>query len=327
MLEFGFRRRRSGFTLIELLVVIAIIAVLIGLLVPAVQKVREAAMRAECENNLKQIGLAMHNYESARKRFPVGGLSAPLTTGGAASNASALIQLLPYVEQGNIFNKADLNQSMQAAANDPAVTTQEVPIFICPSDPSDARIVNYGRCNYLASIGASATASNTNPLTGGAFHRPVGAPVGGALGWRIWDIRDGTSCTAAFSEIKRGPMSGKDPPELIVYEIGSIVDNAPTGCNTTTGIATFSYAGGEYFRAAVLWTGFYTHTVTPNNSTYNYCVDGSLLKGHIGARSYHPGGVNLLHCDGSVRFVSDSVDATTWARVGSRGDGQPIGDY
>jgi prepilin-type N-terminal cleavage/methylation domain-containing protein/prepilin-type processing-associated H-X9-DG protein len=322
-------QRRSGFTLIELLVVIAIIAILIGLLVPAVQKVREAAARAQCQNNLKQIGLAMHNYESTFKRFPVGGLSSPLTAGGAASNASALIQLLPYVEQANIYNLADLNQSMQSARNDPLVTTQEVSFFLCPSDPSSAKIVNYGRSNYMASIGASATASNTNPATGGAFHRPLGSTTpGAAKGFRILEISDGTSNTAAFSEIKRGPMSGTTPVDLIVYNITTIPsDSVPTGCNTTTGASTFSYAGGEYFRAAVLWTAFYTHTVTPNSTTFHYCVDSSLLKGHMGARSYHNGGVNLLLCDGSVHFVSDAVDATTWARVGARGDGQPVGDY
>jgi prepilin-type N-terminal cleavage/methylation domain-containing protein/prepilin-type processing-associated H-X9-DG protein len=321
-------QRRLGFTLIELLVVIAIIAILIGLLVPAVQKVREAAARTQCMNNLKQIGLAMHNYENTFKRFPVGGLSSPLKAGGVASNASALIQLLPYVEQANIYNKADLNKSMQDAANDPSVTTQEVPIFICPSDPSGGKIVNYGRSNYLASIGASATAANTDPATGGAFHRPLGTSTpGAARGWRIADIMDGTSNTAAFSEIKRGPMSGTTPVDLIVYDIATIVDSAPTGCDVTHTATTFSYAGGEYFRAAVLWTGFYNHTVTPNNPTFNYCVDGSLLKGHMGARSYHSGGVNLLLCDGSVQFVGDSVNPTTWARLGSRGDGQVVGDY
>jgi prepilin-type N-terminal cleavage/methylation domain-containing protein/prepilin-type processing-associated H-X9-DG protein len=320
--------RRRGFTLIELLVVVAIIAVLIGLLLPAVQKVREAAMRAKCENNLHQIGLALHNFETTNGRFPVGGLSSPISPGGAASNASALIQLLPYVEQANLYNLADLNQSMQAAANDPKVTTQEVPMFLCPSDPEAGKIVGYGRCNYMASIGNSATASNTDPSTGGAFHRPPTSTIpNSAVGWRITDIFDGASNTAAYSEIKRGPMSGSTPADLLVYPVNPIVDAAPTGCDTTTPGGTFSYAGGEYFRAAVLWTAFYTHTVTPNNKTFNYCVDSSLLRGHIGARSYHPGGVNLLLCDGSVRFVNDSVDPVTWARVGSRGDGQTIGSY
>src|SRR5205823_1304658 len=213
-------QRRSGFTLIELLVVIAIIAILIGLLVPAVQKVREAAARAQCQNNLKQIGLSMHNYESTFKRFPVGGLSSPISAGGAASNATALIQLLPYVEQANIYNQADLNQSMQAARNDPLITTQEVPIFICPSDGSSGKIANYGRSNYMASIGASASTNNTNATTGGAFHRPAGSTTpGNAKGFRILEITDGTSNTAAFSEIKRGPMSGTTPADLIVYSL------------------------------------------------------------------------------------------------------------
>jgi prepilin-type N-terminal cleavage/methylation domain-containing protein/prepilin-type processing-associated H-X9-DG protein len=320
--------RRRGFTLIELLVVVAIIAVLIGLLLPAVQKVREAAMRAKCTNNLHQIGLAMHNFETTNGRFPVGGLSSPISAGGAASNASALIQLLPYVEQANLYNLADFNQSMQAAANDPKVTTQEVSFFLCPSDPEGAKIVNYGRCNYLASIGASATASNTNPATGGAFHRPPTSNVpNSAVGWRIADISDGTTNTAAYSEVKRGPMSGTTPADLLVYPVNPIVDAVPTGCDTTDPTGTFKYAGGEYFRAAVLWTAFYTHTVTPNNKTYNYCVDSSLLRGHIGARSYHSGGVNLLLCDGSVRFVHDGVDPVTWARIGSRGDGLTTGDF
>jgi prepilin-type N-terminal cleavage/methylation domain-containing protein/prepilin-type processing-associated H-X9-DG protein len=323
--------KRRGFTLIELLVVIAIIAILIALLVPAVQKVRAAAARLQCQNNLKQIGLGLHNHHSALGRFPVGGLSSPFSSGTMRSDATALIQLLPYLEQANIYNKADLNKNIQDKVNDPSVTQQEVPIFLCPADPISAKMNDYGRSNYLASIGANATASNLDGTTGGAFHRPAPSFIpGAAKGWTILAITDGSSNTAAYSEVKRGPCSGTTPDDLIVWKFAAIASNtAPTGCNTTAGNnGNFSYAGASYFRAGVMWTAFYTHTVSPNDNRFFYCVDNTLLKGHIGAKSYHDGGVNLLLCDGSVRFVTNSVDATTWARVGSRSDGQVIpGDF
>lgn len=318
--------QRRGFTLIELLVVIAIIAILIALLVPAVQKVRAAAARSECQNNLKQIGLSMHNYESSFKILPPGCISSPYSkVGGTASNATAILQLLPYLEQGSLFAFCDLNQSIQAAVNDPKVTTQEVPFFLCPADPIDRKTTNYGRCNYLASIGADARAGNTDGTTGGAFHRPAASAIpGAARGWRFEQFLDGLSNTAAFSEIKRGPI-GATPPELLVYQLGAVNNAAPTGCTGPPAGATFNYAGGEYFRGGILWTAFYNHTVVPNDPQYYYCVDGSLLNGHMGAKSYHNGGVNLLLCDGSVRFVSDTVSLTTWKALGTRSGGETMG--
>jgi prepilin-type N-terminal cleavage/methylation domain-containing protein/prepilin-type processing-associated H-X9-DG protein len=321
--------KRRGFTLIELLVVIAIIAILIALLVPAVQKVREAAARTQCINNLKQIGIAMHNHHASEKCFPVGCLSAPYSTGTTASNATALVQLLPYLDQGSLYNKADLNQSIQAAVNDPSVTTQEVAVFICPSDSSSGKVSNYGRSNYLASIGADARAANTNGATGGAFHRPPGSTVpGSAKGFKIAHFLDGTSNTAAFAEIKRGPFTGTTPADLIVYRhTATATPSTPTGCDVAVASSgtTYNYAGGSYFRGSVMWTAFYNHTVRPNDKTYYYCVDGSLLAGHIGAKSYHTGGVNVLLCDGSVRFFSDSVSLPTWVALGTRAGSDIVG--
>ncbi len=316
--------KRRGFTLIELLVVIAIIAILIALLVPAVQKVREAAARTQCINNLKQIGLAIHNYESTHKMFPVGCLSAPFANGTTPSNATALVQLLPYIEQSNIYNKADLDQSIQAAVNDPSVTTQEVKVFLCPSDAGTGKNGNYGRCNYLANIGAQSNANTTSAAIGGAFHRPASSTVpGAAKGFKIAHFTDGVSNTAGYSEVKRGPGSGTTPQELMVYSITPIVANAPTGCNVTSA-TSFSYLGGQYFRGGVLWTAFYNHTMTPNNTSFFNCVDGSLLNGHVGAKSYHPGGVNVLFCDGSVKWVSSSITIATWMAIGTRGGGETV---
>src|SRR2546423_1065823 len=185
---------RRGFTLIELLVVIAIIAVLIGLLLPAVQKVREAAARMKCQNNLKQIVLAAHNYESTFSAFPSGAGKLPVQPNGppapspfsapsGTSRASALVQLLPYVEQANKYNQFNFDYSVNnptapiTTATDPnaAARAQDVPIFLCPSDPSEGAFNNgtvpgtNGRCNYFANAGRSISALDDGEGNGGAY--------------------------------------------------------------------------------------------------------------------------------------------------------------
>jgi prepilin-type N-terminal cleavage/methylation domain-containing protein/prepilin-type processing-associated H-X9-DG protein len=322
--------KRNAFTLIELLVVIAIIAILIALLVPAVQKVREAAARTQCTNNLKQIGIGAHNFHSALKMFPSGR--------DATSTASALVQLLPYLEQGNKYNQFDL--SVNIHSNNGAGNTnlqarqQDVVVFLCPADISTSRdpIGQYGRNNYYASLGANGDYQNSDGSTGGAFY--VSSKI------KAVQITDGTSNTAMFSEIKRGFM-----PSATTFHILNVTKIQPTTwdgtpapptgsrdtnyfseCDTPTG-NDYDYVGLQYYTARVIWTAFYTHTVPPNHGARDCVRDGGGNKGHLAARSYHPGGVNLLLCDGSVRFVSNSVAIATWKALGTRAGNDTVGDF
>jgi prepilin-type N-terminal cleavage/methylation domain-containing protein/prepilin-type processing-associated H-X9-DG protein len=217
--------KRSGFTLIELLVVIAIIAILIGLLLPAVQKVRESANRMSCQNNLKQIGLACYTYESTNQHLPPG--TGPYNK---ASTGSLMTLILPYVEQANLYNQFDLTQDVNNSTDNWFARTQEVKFFLCPSDPEKLRFPQVGkvpsgqsggldgRLNYLGNIGTTADSHGVLPGTStvdslhvGIFNYlyPPSLPVGGlASAVRITDITDGTSNTAMFSETKRATVGG-----------------------------------------------------------------------------------------------------------------------
>jgi prepilin-type N-terminal cleavage/methylation domain-containing protein/prepilin-type processing-associated H-X9-DG protein len=208
------RKQRRGFTLIELLVVIAIIAVLIGLLVPAVQKVREAANRTQCSNNLKQIGLACHNYESAQRRLPPGsGNYPPNPPGGSPASIGTII--LPYVEQANLYNLFDFSTDVNSSQSNTNARIQQVPIYLCPSEISSQTIIDLGvpstgqpvgRMNYFGNIGTTADTESTDLKRVGIFNFQLGGT--GATGLkvtnkvRITDVLDGSSNTAMFSETK-----------------------------------------------------------------------------------------------------------------------------
>jgi prepilin-type N-terminal cleavage/methylation domain-containing protein/prepilin-type processing-associated H-X9-DG protein len=322
-------RRRSAFTLIELLVVIAIIAILIGLLVPAVQKVREASARMACTNNLKQIGLALHSYHNTTGHFPEARDPYPLCFSPHA-------HLLPFLEQQGLFNLIDFTGAKGATTTykginaTPAV--MPVPVFSCPSDlggvPGGNGAtpgVTFAGTNYSSCVGTGLGSSaiyNGDYVSGdGVFLLLPGGPI------KMSQIIDGTSNTAAFSESLYGdgsagltPQSGTPDPMLFARDIsGSAMD--PTTCAGTT---TYTGQRGDRWINGGYLSTAYNHYLTPNSTTYD-CLNSANNFGLKAARSRHNGGVNLLLCDGSVHFVANSISQSTWRALATRAGGDVIG--
>lgn len=311
---------RRGFTLVELLVVIAIIGVLVALLLPAIQAAREAARRAQCINHLRQLSLSAQNYHDTILRFP-SGFQPP-------TNASVLCFLLPYLEQGNRSNTFDWTADFNGATNATA-RAQDVKIFLCPSDGSVVRYTSNGpagRNNYMPNVGdrANFAEADSGPRlasTGVFFRRST---------VRMGEITDGTSNTAMFSECLRGSVNAPTASQNLLvanevapgtWDVAASDQTIPPGCATPSA-TTHKYRGGQYYRGGVFFTAFYNHTLPPNYKNRDCIRQSGLDSGHFAARSYHPGGVNVALCDGSVRTVSDNIDMVTWRAAGSRNGGE-----
>ena len=343
------RSRRTAFTLIELLVVIAIIAILIALLVPAVQKVREAAARTQCLNNLKQIGLAMHGHMDTHKTLPANGQYA--YNGGVVTQTSgwsALARILPFIEREDLFRRIDFNTPYSAQ---PAITSQRVGTYICPSEINDKGSGSdpvYGNKHWTLNYAV-------NEGTGVIWMKRSGQVSDGAFaantGFAPRDFADGMSNTLALSEVKAYTSRGSDTPNTVNYASPPPPPSSPGAVNATppfglTGLtlAPFDpnrFTHAEWVDGKVHETGFTTtfppNTVVPYTSGgITYDVDfisatetspGDTFA-VVTSRSHHSGGVvNVLLMDGSARSVSSTISMATWRALGTRAGGEVVNDY
>jgi prepilin-type N-terminal cleavage/methylation domain-containing protein/prepilin-type processing-associated H-X9-DG protein len=328
---------RRGFTLIELLVVIAIIAILIALLLPAVQQAREAARRSSCKNNLKQLGLAIHNYHDVNNAFPPNMIEWLVAdpVGGGIDHGSHLVQLLPYIEQKPLYDGINFvtGHVRDQVVGGTRVGAAKIPVLICPTESKVSEDQNRFWTSYAGNTGStwqqSPVGCNLASIVGGGDTNGDGEDWfgngGTAVGrvrtdspvpssncgvfsrswWscRIRDIKDGTSNTIAMGEVRGWCSDHLNVQDWANSNALWFATTAPINFPTCPGENGVPRAGGTGCNATNSW----------NTS--------------MGFKSQHPGGAQFVLADGSVRFISENINHVTYQRLGDRHDGQPVGEF
>lgn len=319
------RKNRSAFTLVELLVVIAIIGILVGLLLPAVQAAREAARRMSCSNNLRQIGLALANYESAFKKYPSGNMQGATFTG-----LSVHARILPYMEQDNVYTLVDMRYGYDAPENT-AARMQTIGIFLCPSDLTSKLPASLGGANnYYSNQGTNLIATipptisgdpnSGQPAQNGVFHRDVCvAPR---------DIVDGLTYTVGFSERCKGDGNNAFSSKTDSFRPGTFPNTGDQAILDCKNVDANDLSKQGYSNVGAPWlyayhgTTLYQHIAPPNTRSCMF-PPGRVM---TTASSLHPGGVQTLRMDSSIQFVGNNVQLPVWRALGTRAEGEVIGD-
>ena len=308
---------RRGLTLVEVLVVIATIGVFLLLIFPGGMKVRAAAARAQCQNNLRQLGLAANDYASRHGYLPAGRATPAPTV------FSAFAHLLPDLEQDALAKLIDSTKPpadygvgairYDGSANFAAASTP-LKVLLCPADPLGPRVPGsqYGATSYAGNAGSGAHGGSLYDADG-VFY--TGSQV------KLTDITDGTSNTALFAERLLGDGPGGTDPQRGMIELAGNADTTPQSCIG----AAANRQRGEKWIFGNYGNTLYNHALPPNAREPD-CTNATQQRGRFTARSVHSSGVQVALCDGSVRFVRDAILPQTWAALSTRAGGETVSD-